>query len=60
MSKTSKSIPLIGAFGGLTLLLLIGFQDIKFSLDVNYIWAFMGITIPTSAGYAVLKKLGKA
>ncbi len=53
--KISQFIPLAGTIGGFTLLTLIGFEDIKFTLDPSHIWAFMSITIGSAVAYKASK-----
>jgi len=50
-------MPITGALGGLLLLLLTGFGDIKFTLAPEYIWTFMLILIPSSAAYGIITKM---
>lgn len=49
--KISQFVPLAGTIGGFGLLVLIGFEDIKFTLDPMHIWAFMSITIGSSVAH---------
>lgn len=54
--KISQLVPMIGTVGGLGLLILIGFEDIKFSLEPTYIWTFMAITLGSTVAHKTVKK----
>ena len=53
--KISQFIPVLGAAGGFVFLLLVGFDDIKFTLDYEYILGFMGILLFGNSGHKLLK-----
>lgn len=53
--KISQFVPIVGTLGGLTLLVLTGFEEIKFTLDPSHIWAFMSITIGSSVVHKASK-----
>ena len=57
--KISQFVPLAGTIGGFVLLTLIGFEDIKFTLDPSHIWAYMGITLGTTVIHKATKKWRK-
>jgi len=54
--KISQFIPLVGTIGGLGLLILIGSDKFAFTLDPNYIWAFMSITMGSTVAHKTVKK----
>lgn len=45
-----------GTLGALGLLILVGFEDIKFSLEPTYIWTFMAIALGSTVAHKTVKK----
>jgi len=59
MSKTSKFVPLAGTIAGGCMVILDGFDDINFTLDVTAFWAFMTFTVGGSVAYGIYKRMSK-
>jgi len=53
--KISQFVPIVGTIGGMILLILTGFEDIKFTLEPSHIWAFMSITICSTVAFKASK-----
>jgi hypothetical protein len=52
---------MVGTVGGMILLILTGFDEIKFTLEPTHIWSFMTITIGSTVAFKASKwKWGKA
>lgn len=57
--KISQFVPLAGTIGGFVLLMLIGFEDINFTLEPSHIWAFMSLTIGATVVHKATKRWRK-